>query len=148
KGRHAGRGRGSQWGGVLRLLLLAIGAGVFALAQAQQQPDSGRILEQLKETPALPPPKPPATRIEERPAAKAPEGMRFAVKRLRITGNRAFPEAELLALVKEAEGRTVSLAELNELAGRITRYYRERGYLVARTYIPAQDVTEGNVEIA
>jgi hemolysin activation/secretion protein len=119
-----------------------------AVVLAQALPDSGRILEQLKEIPAAPPPKPPPTRVEERPPASLPDSVRIPIKRLRITGSRAFSEAELLPLVRDAEGRTLSLNEVNALAERITRHYRDRGYLVARAYVPAQDVTSGNVEIA
>jgi hemolysin activation/secretion protein len=118
------------------------------LVHAQQQPDAGRVLDQLREPAAVPVPKPPPTRIEERPQAQVPAGQRFAVKRLRITGNKSFSESELLPLVQQGEGRELSLADLNGLAGQVTRYYRDRGYLLARAYIPAQDVTEGNIEIA
>ncbi|WP_318531837.1 POTRA domain-containing protein, partial [Pseudomonas huaxiensis] len=44
--------------------------------------------------------------------------------------------------------RTVSLGELQAGANRITRLYRERGYPLARAYIPAQEIDGGVVQIA
>ena len=46
-------------------------------------------------------------------------------------------------------GKDVGFADLEQAAARISRYYREHGYMVARAYIPAQTVTtDGVVEIA
>lgn len=127
----------------LALTLLLAGAPVFAAP-----PDAGRMLEELR--PVLVPPRieAPVTRIEEPAATSLPDGMRVTVKGLRISGQSVFPEAELLALVHDGIGKELSLAELNQLAARITRYYRQRGYLVARAYLPAQDIRDGRVEIA
>lgn len=77
-----------------------------------------------------------------------PDGVRFMVKELHISGQTVFPEAELLALVNDGIGKELSLEELNQLAARITGYYRQRGYLVARAYLPAQDIRDGQVKIA
>jgi hemolysin activation/secretion protein len=111
-------------------------------------PDAGQMLEGLRPPPVLPPPAAPATRIEEQAVTNLPDGMRITVKALRISGQSVFPEAELRALVEDGVGKELSLAELSQLAGRITRYYRQRGYLVARAYLPAQDIRDGRVEIA
>jgi hemolysin activation/secretion protein len=127
----------------LALPLLLAGAPVFAAP-----PDAGRMLEEVRPAPALPPSAVPATRIEEQTPISLPDGVRITVKGLRISGQTAFSEAELLALVKDAVGKELSLAELNQLAARITGHYRKRGYLVARAYLPAQDIRDGQVEIA
>lgn len=42
----------------------------------------------------------------------------------------------------------MGLPELQKLADLITDEYRERGYVLARAYIPAQEIKEGVVEIA
>ena len=69
------------------------------------------------------------------------------INAIRITGVRAFPAEELQALVADAVGRELSLADLQGLADRLTAHYREAGYLLARAYLPAQEIG-GSVEIA
>ena len=134
---------------VFAALLAAMG-----MAQAQQPqrpPDAGTIQREMQQPkPAPAKPAPPVPRIEapERPALGAPPAARFQVKAIRVTGNTAFPSAQLEALVSEFAGRELGLADLQEAAARITRYYRENGYPVARAYLPAQDVRDGVVEIA
>ena len=128
-------------------LLAALGA-----AQAQQQiPDAGRTLRETQQpAPAPFKPAPPAPRIEapERPALTAPAAARFQVQAFRITGSTAFAAARLELLVRDLAERELGLAELQDAAARITRFYREHGYPVARAYLPAQDVHDGTVEIA
>lgn len=128
---------------LLALPLLLAGAPVFAAP-----PDAGRMLEELRPVPVLPRTEVPAAGIEEQAATSRPGGMRIMVKGLRISGQTVFSEAELLALVSDGAGKELSLAELDQLAARITGYYRQQGYLVARAYLPAQDIRDGQVEIA
>ncbi len=116
-------------------------------AVAQQAPDSGRLLEEMRPAPSLPQRKAPEIRIEEPAPAKA-AGPRVPVTLLRIKGATRFSEAELHALVADSEGKELSLGELRQLAERITQHYREHGYLLARAYLPAQEVRGGEIEIA
>jgi hemolysin activation/secretion protein len=132
--------------GVFAALLAALGA-----AYAQQRPDAGSTLRETQQpVPAPAKPAAPVPRIEvpERPALTAPAAARFQVKSIRVTGSSVFAAARLEELVREFAGRELGLAELQEAAARITRFYRENGYPVARAYLPAQDVRDGTVEIA
>lgn len=52
-----------------------------------------------------------------------------------------------MALVAQAEGTSLTLPELGELAGRITSYYQSHGYPVTRAMIPAQTIAGGIVRI-
>ena len=125
----------------------------FLASAAPVAPGAGEILKTVP-SPIPPPPAPATTNPvpsppgAERPPFRGDLQQRIAVKRIVITGNTVFPESELLALVRDAPGQTLTLEALNGLAARITDYYRKRGYLLARAYIPAQDVTEGTLEIA
>jgi hemolysin activation/secretion protein len=123
-----------------------------SLAQAQIVPDAGSILrEQQKPVPEVPTRPAPTIKNEEpaRPALKPEDTPRFVLQRVRMTGNTVFSEAELIGLVREYVGKEVSFADLEQATARISRYYREHGYMVARAYIPAQIIkTDGVVEIA
>lgn len=72
-------------------------------------------------------------------------GPTVELRSLRIEGNRSVPTEALLAAVGPVAGRKVTLQELNALADRMTAVYRERGFALARVYLPAQQVTSGEV---
>jgi hemolysin activation/secretion protein len=129
---------------------IAVLSGVAGLAQAQVVPNAGSTLrEQQKPQVEVPSRTAPSIRIDEpaRPALK-PSTVRFVLRAFRIQGNTVFSQQELLALVQDYVGRSVGFSDLQAAAARISRFYRERGYLVARAYLPAQEIKEGTVEIA
>ncbi|SAK54761.1 hemolysin activation/secretion protein-like protein [Caballeronia ptereochthonis] len=121
-------------------------------ARAQTLPNAGSILrEQQQQTPAPPPPSDlrlNVTPAPEPPAASAPGGIRFAVKGFEFTGNTIFPAAELLDAVRPVIGPDRSLDDLEGAADRVSAYYRRRGYLVARAWVPPQQIDDGVVRIA
>ena len=124
--------------------LLAVGQA----AQAQQPPASGQ-LQQIP--PAAIPQRPaPDIRIErpQPPIDAVAEGARIRVDALRVTGASLFTEAELVAATGFTPGRDLTLPELRNAAARITRFYNNRGYVLAQAYLPAQDVVGGIVTIA
>lgn len=130
----------------LTLALLA-SAAVHAAAPA---PDAGQLARELQKPADLTPPRAVnPLRVEGAAPAQgaASSDIRFAVKSLRVTGSQVFTAAELQALVADLSGAEHSLAELDAGAARITSYYRERGYVVARAYLPVQDIKDGAVVI-
>jgi hemolysin activation/secretion protein len=119
-------------------------------ASAQTAPNAGQIMRELQPQPDLSPPKSaPALRVEE-PAAtqKAGGQTSFTVRQIQLRGNDVIPTATLHALVANLEGAAHTLDELDAAAARITAYYREQGYPVARAYLPAQEIKDGVVVIA
>ena len=129
-------------------MALCVCAGI---ALAQVPPDAGRIQQDFERgrVPPAPPRTPAEPLIEQppKPALRAPDNVRFPVKGFRITRNTAFREDELLPLLKDFVGKDLSLEDLQRAADVITRHYRDRGYFIARAYIPAQDIRDGIVEI-
>ncbi|HEX8568751.1 MAG TPA: ShlB/FhaC/HecB family hemolysin secretion/activation protein [Caulobacteraceae bacterium] len=118
-------------------------------AFAQQPPSAGGQLGQI----------PPAAasqraaaeiKIERSTAAAQPvaDGPRVRVDSLRVTGGTLFPEAELIAAAAVAPTSELTLSELRSAAARVTAYYNTRGYFLAQTYVPAQDVKNGAVTLA
>lgn len=140
-----------------RTIGLFLGATSMALSLASHAaplvPNAGEILKTVPSPTPSPPastgtspvPSPPAA---ERRPFRGDRQQRITVKRITITGNTLFPEDELQALVQDAIGQTLPLKALNDLANRLAVYYQNHGYLLARAYIPAQDVTGGTLEIA
>ena len=128
-------------------LLCALSA-TAAFAQVTR-PDAGSLMQ----TPAAPPAAPAKSltlevQQELRPALVAPGGVKVKVASFKISGNTVFDEVTLKALLSDLVGKELDLSGLDEAAGTISRYYRQRGYFVARAYLPAQEIASGNLEIA
>jgi hemolysin activation/secretion protein len=131
------------------VLTLALLVGLPAHA-APVPPDAGQTIRELQKQPELNAPKAAAPlRLEEQAAPKeaANDTVRIAVKAIHVSGSSVFTAGELEALVASLTGGEHSLAELNAGAARITAHYRERGYVVARAYLPAQDIVDGVIVI-
>jgi hemolysin activation/secretion protein len=135
-----------------RKLFAAISAAFSVAAAAQQAPGAGSILQQ--QAPREPLPVSPSTApilpqvTPPKPALPATTRVNVAVKDFRFSGNTVFPAEELRGLVREFIGKTLDFNGLNDAAGRVQRYYRERGYFLAVAYLPQQEIKDGVVEIA
>jgi hemolysin activation/secretion protein len=140
---------GAQWRLMLMKPLFALMLVAFPTLAAAQPvvPSAGMILQQIQ------PVTPPAAsnrsglKIEQRDASNLPTSAPFLAQTIDITGNTLFATATLHALVADAEGKFLTLAQLGELAARITVYYQSRGYPLARAIIPAQTIMTGIVRI-
>ncbi|MFT4551845.1 MAG: hemolysin activation/secretion protein [Chlamydiales bacterium] len=111
-------------------------------------PDAGTILQQIQQvTPPAPLPIGTRLTIEKGSTAKLPDSAPFLVKTLQISGNTLFDTPTLHALVADAEGKSITLSQLGELAARITNHYQSRSYPLARAIIPAQTIADGIVRI-
>lgn len=82
---------------------------------------------------------------EETPSLNIPESEKVLVKDFIIDGQDVYPEDRLKALLADKKGKKLSFNDIQNGADRITRYFREKGYIVAKTYIPPQNVTAGVV---
>ncbi len=133
----------------LSLTLLSTALAV-ALPQAfAATPDAGQILQEPRAPLAAPGAAAPALRIDSPSAGSVPEGgAQVRLAAIRFSGNTAFGSADLQSLLADALGKELSFAELGRLAERVSRHYRQGGYLVARAYLPAQEVKDGMLDIA
>jgi hemolysin activation/secretion protein len=131
----------------LNSLLAALFA-TLPLTVLAAPPDAGSIIQQIK--PAMPP-APSSTdtglTIGHENGASQPFTVPFLVKSVQITGNTLIDTATLHALIADAEGKELTLAQLHELAKRITDYYHAHNYPLARAIVPAQTVHDGIVNI-
>lgn len=135
--------------GGLSLLACALALALQAPAAAQDAPQQ------------LPAPRTPAL-SDDRPgcdlgcAGQDPQQLpvppqmqvSFVLERVAFRGARAFGEHELNALVADRIGQTVSFADLQELAQRVTRHYHRHGYILAQAILPVQEIENGSVEIS
>ena len=113
----------------------------------QPAPNAGQVLRDLQLAPATAPQAAPLQRIEQTPDLTQRGEAKVIVKTIRITGNTEVPTSVLQPLVADLAGTEQSLTQLNAAARRITAYYRNQGFAVARAYLPAQDITDGAITI-
>ena len=69
--------------------------------------------------------------------------MRVFVRAFRFTGNTAFDEATLAAVLADYTGRTLSTEELIQARDAITRHYVADGYVNSGAVLPDQTVEDG-----
>ena len=127
-------------GWLLTLLAPAVGQGL---------PNAGSLLRDIQAAPSADVRK----ETQREPAvlqAGAPEvplSPPFEVRQLEIVGNTVFDSDSLHALVAGAEGQWLTLQQIDDAIGAITRRYQDAGYPLSRAIIPAQTIEEGLVRI-
>lgn len=119
---------------------------VAGLAQAQQAPDAGTLLQQQPSPPAIKPAPVPSTAPIKPADIRAQGGPSFVVRGFRFTGASLIPERELQVRVEEFVNLNLNMLGLQAIANDLTGYYLEKGYL-ARVVVPQQDVRNGIVEM-
>lgn len=71
----------------------------------------------------------------------------FTLNSVHITGNTEYTEEQLMNLICNKIGQTVTINDLVGMANTITEYYQKNGYISTTAYLPPQKVEDGNVEI-
>lgn len=90
----------------------------------------------------------PRFSMPTRPPMNAPVGsLKLQLDRFELSGNTVFSTQSLNHLLGDVVGGRVSFADLLRAANRVTNFYRDAGYLVARAYVPEQEIQGGVVEI-
>jgi hemolysin activation/secretion protein len=122
-------------------------------ALAQVAPDAGQSMRDLERpVPQLAPARElelefPAATDEDATTTTAAGGKTVEVAGFALSGQTRFSAEALLALLADLRGQSLTLAQLQEAASRITRHYRAAGYALARAYVPAQTVEAGVVRL-
>jgi hemolysin activation/secretion protein len=132
----------------IALALLTTFAG--AAHGAERAPDAGQSIRDIQNQPLeLPPKQTLELNLPEAPdTTPKVSGPTLQVNGFTVTGNTAIASDELLPLLADLQNRVVSLGELQAGAARITALYRQKGYPLARAYLPAQEIDKGVVTIS
>lgn len=137
----------------MRFVHLLIGSAASLLSMsvmAATLPDAGQSQQNIDQRPLqLPGKQQLELNLPDAPSTEAVAGgPSLEIRSFTLEGNSVIASDALLPLLADLQGRTVSLGELQAGANRITRAYRERGYPLARAFIPAQEIDGGIVQIA
>lgn len=97
---------------------------------------------------------------KSKPVVDDPRAPRMLLKGFELYGIKDHPEhditldkirrliaAETSVMISEGNERLFTIGMFETIANAITRYYRQRGYFLARAYIPEQKVTDGIVKL-
>lgn len=131
-------------------VLTAALLGSTAVLAASPAPDAGQVARELaKPVESVVPKVVSPIRIEGQAPTQSNPGstLKFPVASIRVVGSEVFSASLLETLVSDVIGQQLNLAELEAAASRITTYYRKHGFLLARAYLPAQDIRDGAVVI-
>ncbi|PPK57795.1 hemolysin activation/secretion protein [Malaciobacter marinus] len=113
--------------------------------QAANVPNIGDALKQVK-PPKLKKEKKdiPQIKIEENVPKELKDGKKIAVKKFLISGATHLSNDELKDIVTSYENQKLSFKDMQKVATLITKAYRQKGYFVARAYIPMQNILTQN----
>lgn len=133
------------WGSVLTSLTLSY----YCLGLvAQAQFDPSRIEQQIEAPPPLEKPSdisiPPPEGVTVPPDATQ---QRFTLNRLDLEGATVFSEADLAPLYQSFIGQEISLADLYQIAQKITQKYRQAGYILSLVLVPEQVIQDGTARL-
>lgn len=71
-------------------------------------------------------------------------GKKTYIKNYVFEGNNHITSMDLEKLISDFKDKELSFAELQNIASLVTKEYRNRGYFVARAYIPKQNIQEND----
>ncbi|WP_370678913.1 ShlB/FhaC/HecB family hemolysin secretion/activation protein [Comamonas sp. GB3 AK4-5] len=123
-----------------------------AEAQHVRPPDAGRLLQENRPAPAPPAAAPalPEAFKDERKADGAPTaGPRVVLREVRVQEVLGVDMVRLRAAtgLDQVIGQSLDLNGLRALAQQVTHYLQDQGYLVARAWLPEQDLSSGVLQI-
>lgn len=114
-------------------------------------PDAGQLLNERQrvEQPATRPNAEPKADANALSQAAGQPGLTALVQQVRFTGADGLAtEAELQAWVADGVGQRLNHPQMQALAARVTARLQAKGYLLARAYLPRQDLSGGELQIA
>ena len=143
------------------IVLATLGCGCLPLCAQVQIPPGATPGGALPRVPPAVPPAPRAgelfeiPRVYDRPLGLE-EGPRLLVKSFKLKGavdrrKHHVRVAEVQALLDAARAQQpsqgFSINQLQKVADKVAAYYREHGFVLAQAFIPAQQVTNGEVTV-
>lgn len=130
---------------LLSATLLLISAN--ANAQATTQADPARAKDQFM-APRFDPEVKPRVEVKESISAKAPEGadkVKINLSGINFSGMKIYEPREVEYLYKDKVGKTVTLSYIYDVAQKLTRRYRNDGYVLTQVIVPPQTIEKNGV---
>lgn len=119
-------------------------------APLQAAETAGGALRDLETRPLGLPPEPPTDTPTLTPPPATEQstgGQAVDILGFRFTGNTAFSDEQLAAVLLDLSGQGLTLGQLQQAADRITAWYRQHDWLLARAILPPQEIDDGYLTI-
>jgi len=126
---------------------LALSGAAFAQAITPTA-DPSRVREQI-ERDTQPRISTPAD-ISTTPDVQAPPGaekISFVLKEVNVEGATKVSQRNVKAAYAHLIGKKITLVQVYEIANKITKIYRDHGYILSRAIVPQQEISNGVVTI-
>ncbi len=131
-------------------MFIALGPFLFASSlQARVIPDAGSILrdQQLRQNPQVQ--QLPSSEETKDQTPESGRGVQVMVKGFVFSGYEGLvTEGELQSITASYVGKKISYSELQSIVEKVTAFLKNKGWFLAKAYLPKQDVTSGIIEIA
>lgn len=119
-----------------------------AYAQLEQQTgvaDPGRLEKQLTDKRLVPQvgPKVSVKQLSPQNAPEGAENIKFIFGGLQLDGSGTYSEDTLYSIYSDMIGTEISLADLYDIANRMTLHYRNDGYVLTQVVVPPQTIENG-----
>ncbi len=75
-------------------------------------------------------------------------GRKVLIKDFKITNNSEISSKKLLSLIEDSKDKRLNFSQMQNLAFKISKYYQDQGFFVARAYIPVQNMKDNVLEIS
>lgn len=117
-------------------------------ALADRVPNASQLLQQQQEQRLPAQPQQAATWEDNSPTTQSLDGQQTVrVERIHIEGSGSLSSEAVHAVVADAEGKTLNIGQLQQLADKVSHYYQQQGYPYHRAYLPPQNLNTGVVVI-
>ena len=123
---------------------LDAGAGI-QLERDLRDMERERVLEQIAEDEAAKDKK--VEQTEKNPAVEGETEISFELKQVDCTPSEILTQEEIKSVTEKYIGRQITVKDLQEMTGKITDLYRQKGYMTCGAVLPPQRIHEGKVEI-
>ena len=119
-----------------------------ALLGATPNINSGNIEKQIQAPKDIPTHQKPSVVIEGLESSEAikdfDNNKKALIKDFSFSGNIKISSEELSAIVKDYVNKELTFKQIKEVLSLINNYYRDKGYFVARAYLPQQELSKNN----
>lgn len=118
--------------------------------QAQVLPNAGQLEQEFKHELPVTPEKPSFDLPLPSPNTSgfSDDSVRIHINQLRFEGNHSIATPVLNLQLADVLGQTLTLTELQAAVFRLQDFYQQQGFVLAKVYLPAQEIDQGVVTIA
>ncbi len=89
-----------------------------------------------------------AFKVNDKTEAEEGDSFNVLIKDILFSGNTVITTEKLQKLSEQYKNKDLTMEEMSELADLVTMTYQEKGYILARAYLPEQEIKDGVLKIS